>query len=97
MTTIEAPSVGKVVQSGLHGVPHTGQVDIERAVPHVLGHLPRRRTRGVDARVGHDDVQPPELDYPRIDDSSQRFEVRDIGQARHTAPTPLLHLRCGVA
>lgn len=84
-------------QTRVHGVPHPGQVDIERAAPNLLGQLPRRRTGGIDTRIGHDDIEAAEVGDSRVDHRGHRLEISDAGQPRHAAPALLLHFGCSVA
>ena len=89
--------VTEVRHTRLHGVPHAGQVDIQRAPPNLLGQLPRRRTGGIDARIGDDDIEPAEFGDSRVDRRGHRLEHRDVGEPRHAAPAALLHFGCSVA
>src|SRR5260370_21667169 len=59
-----SPALDEVRDCRLAGVPHTGEVDVDHALPRVLRHVLRREGRRGDAGVAAHNVQPTELATP---------------------------------
>jgi hypothetical protein len=62
---------------GHHGVPHPGQVGIQRVLPDGRGDLVPRLD-GADTGVGADDIQPPQLSHAVVHGGLQRGEIAHV-------------------
>src|ERR1700687_339688 len=58
-------------------LPYTREVDANRCVPLILGHIQRWRETA-DASVGSDDVKPTESVHRSLDRTLQAAEVTDV-------------------
>src|ERR1700761_329006 len=67
-----------VGNAGLHGLPHSAEVNVDHLLPQCLFGLVQLPCRGTDAGVGDDDVELSELFDATVNGGFQRVEITNI-------------------
>lgn len=86
-----APPDSRGGDSGFHGLPDTGEVDVDHRVPVLLAELVQGLAAVADPGVGDNDIQPAQLLDPATDRGVQGVEVADVDLRGDDPPTQSFH------